>query len=75
MWCRSACLEPWLPFYSQFYGMPMEALIQAGTEVNHLINSIPTFVMIAVVPFNLVKGILVSLITTLVYKRVRVIIK
>lgn len=64
-----------LPFYSQFYGMPMEALIQAGTEVNHLINNIPTFVMIAVVPFNLVKGILVSLITTLVYKRVRVIIK
>lgn len=64
-----------LPFYSRFYGMPMEALIQAGTEVNQLITSIPTFVLIAVVPFNLVKGFLVSLITMLVYKRVRVIIK
>lgn len=64
-----------LPFYSRFYGMPMEALIQAGTEVNHLITNIPTFVMIAVVPFNLVKGIIDSFITTLVYKRVRVIIK
>ena len=63
-----------LPFYSQFYGMPMEALIQAGTEVNSLITNIPTFVIIAVVPFNLVKGFIVSLITTLVYKRVRVII-
>lgn len=64
-----------LPFYSQFYGMPMETLIQAGTEVNSLICNVPTFVMIAVVPFNLLKGILVSLITTLVYKRVRIIMK
>lgn len=64
-----------LPFYSQFYGMPMEALIAAGTEVNSLITNIPTFVLIAVVPFNLIKGIIVSLITDLVYKRVRVIIQ
>ena len=63
-----------LPLYSQFYGMPMEALIAAGTEVNSLITSIPTFVLVAVVPFNLIKGIIVSLITYLVYKRVRVII-
>ncbi|MGN0295007.1 MAG: ECF transporter S component [Lachnospiraceae bacterium] len=63
-----------LPFYSQFYGMPMEALIAAGTEVNSLITNIPTFVLVAVVPFNLIKGIIVSLITYLVYKRVRVII-
>lgn len=63
-----------LPFYSRFYGMPMEALIAAGTEVNSLITSIPTFVLIAVVPFNLIKGIIVSLVTYLVYKRVRVII-
>lgn len=63
-----------LPFYSRFYGMPMEALIAAGTEVNSLITSIPTFVLVAVVPFNLIKGIIVSLITYLVYKRVRVII-
>lgn len=63
-----------LPFYSRFYGMPMEALIAAGTEVNSLITSIPTFVLIAVVPFNLIKGIVVSLVTYLVYKRVRVII-
>lgn len=64
-----------LPFYSQFYGMPMEALIAAGTEVNSLITNIPTFVLVAVVPFNLIKGIIVSLITDLVYKRVRVIIQ
>ena len=63
-----------LPFFSKFYGIPLEALIQMGSEVNGLITSLPTFVLIAVVPFNLVKGFLVSLITTLVYKRVRVLI-
>lgn len=64
-----------LPFYSSFYGMPMDALIAAGTQVNSLITSLPTFVLIAVVPFNLVKGVIVSLITELVYKRVRIIMR
>ncbi len=63
-----------LPFFSQFYGIPLDGLIQMGTEVNGLITSLPTFVLIAVVPFNLVKGALVSLITMLVYKRVRILI-
>jgi riboflavin transporter FmnP len=53
----------------------MDALIAAGTEVNGLITNIPTFVVIAVVPFNLIKGAIVSLITYLVYKRVRIIIQ
>lgn len=64
-----------LPFYSQLYGMPMEALIEMGTKVNSHINNVFTFVAIAVVPFNLIKGFIVSLITALIYKRVRVIIR
>ncbi|MDO5410827.1 MAG: ECF transporter S component [Lachnospiraceae bacterium] len=60
-----------LPFFSRLYGMPMDKLIAMGTAVNGLITNIPTFVLIAVVPFNLIKGIIVSLITDLVYKRVR----
>lgn len=63
-----------LPFYFQLYGLSEEALIGMGAEINHLITNIPTFVMIAVVPFNLFKGVIVSLITTLIYKRVRVMI-
>ena len=64
-----------LPFYSQLYGMPMEALIEMGTKVNSHITNVFTFVAIAVVPFNLIKGFIVSLITALIYKRVRVIIR
>ena len=33
------------------------------------------FVLLAVAPFNLLKGVLVGLVTTLIYKRVSIIIK
>lgn len=64
-----------LPFFSELYGIPMDALIGMGTEINTLITNVPTFVLIAVVPFNLLKGFIVSMVTALIYKRVRVIIK
>ncbi len=61
-----------LPFYSNF--MPLESIIAAGAEINPAISNIWTFVFFAVAPFNLIKGTLVSLITTLVYKRISVIL-
>lgn len=61
-----------LPFYSNF--MPLESILQAGAAINPAISSVWTFVFLAVAPFNLIKGALVSLITTLIYKRISVII-
>ena len=61
-----------LPFYSNF--MPLDTIIAAGAAINPAISNIWTFAVICVGPFNLVKGIVVSLITVLVYKRVRVVI-
>ena len=59
-----------LPAFSALYGMPMEAIIGAGTKVNPAINSVSTLVLFAVVPFNLLKGVLVSVITFLLYKHI-----
>lgn len=64
-----------LPFYSRFYGMPLETLIGMGTAINSAIDSVLTFVVIAVVPFNIIKGILVSAVTLMIYKRISVILK
>lgn len=64
-----------LPAYSYFYGTPMEALVEYGTKVNSRITDISTLVLYAVIPFNLLKGVVVSLITTLLYKRLSKIIK
>ena len=61
-----------LPFYSNF--MPLESIIEAGAAINPAISNVWTFVILAVAPFNLIKGALVSVVTALVYKRISVII-
>ena len=38
--------------------------------VNSAINSVSTLVLFAVVPFNLLKGAIVTLLTMLLYKRI-----
>lgn len=59
-----------LPAFSALYGMPLEKLVEMGTAVNGMVNSVSTLVLFAVMPFNLIKGTVVSLLTTLLYKRV-----
>ena len=59
-----------LPKFSALFGMPMEAIIAMGTKVNSSITSVSTLVLFAVVPFNLLKGVVVSLLTFLLYKRI-----
>ena len=51
-----------LPVYAKAFEMPLDALVSMGTEVNGAITGLMTFVLFAVAPFNLLKGILVSLI-------------
>lgn len=62
-----------IPFYSQM--MPIEQIFQACNAVNPLINSKLTYILWGVVPFNLFKGILISLLTMLLYKKISHIVK
>ena len=64
-----------LPAFSALYGLPLETLVAMGTKVNGAINSVSTLVLFAVVPFNLLKGVLVSVITFLLYKRIERLLK
>lgn len=59
-----------IPKFAELYGMPLEAIVGMGTAVNKAINSVTTLALFAVVPFNLVKGIVVSALTFLLYKRI-----
>ena len=59
-----------LPKFAALYGMPMEAIIGMGTKINPSITSVTTLVLFAVVPFNLLKGVVDSLLTFLLYKRI-----
>lgn len=59
-----------LPAYATAFHMPMDALIAMGTAVNSHINSLITFCLLSVAPFNLLKGVLVSIITMILYKHI-----
>ena len=59
-----------LPAYAAAFHMPMEAIVGMGTSVNHAIVDVPTLVLFATTPLNLIKGILASILTLLLYKRV-----
>ena len=64
-----------LPKFSELYGIPLDAIIGMGTAINPAIHSISGLVLMCVVPLNLLKGGLVSLITILVYKKLSPILK
>ena len=55
-----------IPFYSNI--MPLEQIIEMGKDIIPLITNTLTFCVFCVAPFNLIKGILVSIVTTLIYK-------
>ena len=59
-----------LPKFAELYGMPLEAIIAMGADINANIHNVTTFVMICVAPLNLVKGTVISVLTMLLYKRV-----
>ena len=53
-----------IPRFAVMYGMPLEAIVSMGTQINGAITNLSTLVLFAVVPFNLLKGVLVSLLLT-----------
>ncbi len=55
--------------------MPLEGIIAMGTQINPGITNVTTFVIMAVAPLNLIKGISVSAVTLLVYKSLSPILK
>lgn len=59
-----------LPKFAQLYGMPLEAIVSAGSAINGGIQSVTTFVLLAVAPLNLIKGVGISILTMMLYKKV-----
>ena len=59
-----------LPKFAALYGMPLDAIVAMGSEINGAIHSVSTLVLYAVAPLNLLKGVVVSAMTFLLYKRI-----
>ena len=58
-----------IPAYVALAGFPLEAILNMAKEVNPLVGNLETMIVFAVAPFNLIKGIICSVINLLLYKR------
>ena len=64
-----------LPFFAKFFGMPLATIVGMGAAINPAVYNVWTFALICVGPFNLIKGTVVSLVTSLIYKRISILIR
>ncbi len=58
-----------IPFYQNVMGFPVEAIVGMMKAIIPAINSLWDMILLATVPFNLIKGIVLCGITALLYKR------
>ena len=63
-----------LPFYAKAF-MPMEQILELCAQINPFITNKLTYVLYGVVPFNIIKGLVISIITALTYKHISRIIR
>ena len=64
-----------LPKFAAIYGMPLPAIIELGTAINPRIDSVRMLVLLCVVPVNLLKGAIDTVITVVLYKQLSPVIK
>ncbi len=64
-----------IPIYAEAFEMPIEAFVSMGAKINPMIDSLWKLVLLCTAPFNLIKAILVSVITALIYKPLSPVLK
>jgi homoserine dehydrogenase len=64
-----------LPAFSKLFGMPLDVILGMGSAINAKVTDLTTFVIFMVAPINIIKGVGISILTMLIYKKVSPIIK
>ena len=64
-----------IPFYVAAMNMPAEAIVSMIGKVIPAVDSLPKLIAFATTPFNLLKGVVLSVITFLLYKRLSPLLK
>ena len=62
-----------LPFYGKI--MPMEQIIAWSASANKAIVDMKTLILYAIIPFNILKGVVVSIVTAALYKKLSPILR
>ncbi|WP_262430605.1 ECF transporter S component [Paratissierella segnis] len=58
------------PFYAKLMGQSTQAFVDMGAKLSNKIVDLKTLMLFSIVPFNLLKGTLLTIVTILIYKRV-----
>ncbi len=64
-----------IPAYVRMFHMPLEAIISLGQAIFPAVRDKLSFVLFCVVPFNLIKAVIVDVLTLVLYKRISPILK
>ena len=64
-----------LPVFAGAFKMPIEVIVGMGTKIWPAIDTMFEFVLLCVAPFNLLKCVIVSFVTMLIYKYVSPLLK
>ncbi len=64
-----------LPIYAKAFKIPIDAIIGMAKAIWPSVDTMFEFVLLCVAPFNLIKAILVSVVTMLIYKPVSPLLK
>jgi riboflavin transporter FmnP len=59
-----------LPLYQTVLHFPLDQIIHLGTMANPQIVDLKSFIAMGIAPFNMIKGIVISIFTLMIYKKV-----
>lgn len=63
------------PFYTTVMHIPMEAIVEMGKKVSPILDNEFKLILLSVTPYNFCKGIIISVLTFVLYKRLRPLMK
>lgn len=64
-----------LPLYQRAFNFPISQMVAIAGKINGNITDVWTLILLSIVPFNLIKGCVLTVITLLIYKKVSIILK
>ena len=64
-----------IPSYVKLFGMPLETIVSLGNKIIPLVKDKMSFVLFCVAPFNIVKVIIIDILTITLYKHISPILK
>jgi riboflavin transporter FmnP len=59
------------PLYAYFLGFSIEQAVQLAKAANHSIHDLISLIVLAILPFNIIKGIIISILALPIYARLR----